>query len=473
MWTKPFVIVILAGLTWCVAGSAAAKDQKTVAISTLQELADYAGQDGNHVTMAPGVYALAELISPDVIAERLKEAAALNQNREVKGLQSYLLRFDGSNNTFDLAGVTIEVDTQLLARFKGCRLSEIQIDGDRVAFNGLTVRDLGDGPTPRGGTTMTVNGDDVELTDLTLHVRGSFPYGYGDLMGKGGNSIIKHRKHSGLLLTGLKTRLIRCRLFTEAFGHAFFIQGGRDIYFEDCLAEGKVRETNEMLAETSGPAFDSGFASIYKPKKIQPNYMKSLSECGFRTYGQGGPTARKTGNVTLVNCTAKNMRVGFALSVIGGESKVKIDNATAIGCERGFYLSSAVVENSRGDAKYGPLLYLIGEKREASKVELTLLPDTSNLKVNAVATIAGSGHQVTLKGGDTVRDRSTPIRVGATPPSAGEISLPFGEGPTSDFTLHNATGMPIVLGKTTRKVTVVTNGKVKDQGKNNRIKQGG
>jgi len=70
-----------------------------------------------------------------------------------------------------------------------------------------------------------------------------------------------------------------------------------------------------MLAETEGPAFENGFKSVYQPNVIQPGYIKSLNECGFRTYGRGGPAQRETGVVTLVNCVAKNVRVGFAFGV--------------------------------------------------------------------------------------------------------------------------------------------------------------
>jgi hypothetical protein len=247
-------------------------------------------------------------------------------------------------------------------------------------------------------------------------------------------------------------------------GHCFFIQGGINTYFEDCYAEGEMRSTDDMLAETSGLAFDNDFKSVYKPNVIQPGYMKSMQECGFRTYGKGGPEQRTTGKVTLVNCTAKNVRVGFALDANEETNPVDLRNCTAIGCERGFYLNKANATACRGDAMYGPLLYLIGE--ESSTIDLTLLPEISDRTVHAVATISGSGHEVSIKGSRTVEH---PIMLGYNPPSAGEISVPIGEGAASKVMLKNETSMPVEVGTLAENCTVFSNGTVSDKGTKTKI----
>ena len=63
----------------------------------------------------------------------------------------------------------------------------------------------------------------------------------------------------------------------RSFGHAFFIQGGDNTYFEECYAEGEIRPTDQMLAESSGPAFENDFASVYRTyqgkKTIPSGYM--------------------------------------------------------------------------------------------------------------------------------------------------------------------------------------------------------
>ncbi len=460
-------VLVMCG--WLGAAAAQGDEQAPTVISSMAELQDYAERSGNRVKMQPGVYQLAELLTAEHLDVLRKRFAADAERRGTKKREAHLFGFSGNNNHFDLTGVTIEVDTKFLTAFKGARISEFLISGNRVTLEGLTVKDIGDHPTVRGGTTMTVHGDVVTLKEVVLHVRGSSPYGYGDLMGKGDKAVLKGRKHSGLLVCGRKTKVLGCKVFTRAFGHAFFVQGGTDILFKDCYAEGELRPTDDMLAETSGPVFDAGFKTIYKPNVIQRGYMKSLNECGFRSYGKGGPTGRVTGKVTVENCVAKGMRVGFAFSLVKGAPAL-IQNCEAIECERGYYLRGAVVENSRGDAKYGPLMYLVGDASERCVVDLTLTPAVSDKKVHALATICGEGHQVRIKRGDKRRSKPLPIMIGFRPPPAGEISAPIGEAEAKKIRLENTTGMPILFGPKSRESRVSTNGAVtKDKGKNNKV----
>lgn len=411
---------------------------KEVTINSIEELANYASQNGNIITMSPGVYQLTDFISIDSMINR-------HARKEFQ-----FITFSGSNNVFNLEGVEIEVDNALREALKApLHNSEFLITGSNNTFHGLTIRYKGEG-TALGAAAFVVGGKNNTLKNITLHIKGSFPYGYGDHLGKGRRSLIKHKKHSGLLITGLNTKLYGCKVYMRSFGHAFFIQGGDNTYFEDCYAEGELRSTNEMLNETSGPAFDRDFASIYTSyngeKKIQLDYMKSLNECGFRTY--------TTGKVTAINCVAKNMRVGFALA------NVSLDNCDAINCERGYYLNNAVAKNSRGDAKYGPLLYLVGE--ENSKIDLTLMPGESEMNVHAIATISGNGHEVSIKNFDNeVRKKEIPLMLGYGMPDSGENSAPIPPKPAKNITIINVTSMPIVVGKMAVNSTIKTKGYIK------------
>lgn len=76
-----------------------------------------------------------------------------------------------------------------------------------------------------------------------------------------------------------------------------------------------------MLEETSGPAYEHDFRAI-PPRggNIKPGHVKSLSEDAFRIYSAG--------KVKLINCTATNMRKGFAVSR-GGPAYLK--NCVSIG----------------------------------------------------------------------------------------------------------------------------------------------
>ncbi|TWU44259.1 hypothetical protein Q31b_17950 [Novipirellula aureliae] len=407
-----------------------------VKISSLKELADYASKSGNVITLSPGVYPLTDYLSVDSMAAR----------HDSKQFQ--FITFSGNENVFKLDGVEIEVDNELRSALKApLHNSEFLITGSNNTFSGLTIRYKGEGTT-FGSAAFAVGGKDNVLKNITLRVKGSFPYGYGDYLGKGPKSVVKHKKHSGLLITGTNTKLYACNVFMRSLGHAFFIQGGSNTYFEDCYAEGQIRPTDQMLAEVSGPAFEHDFASVYRnydgKKTIPSGYMKSLNECGFRTYA--------TGKVTAINCTAKYMRVGFALA------KASLSNCEAIDCERGYYLNNAVAKDCRGDAKYGPLMYLVGNN---SQIDLTLMPGESDMKVHAVATICGSGHNVSIKNSDQgTRKKETPIMLGYGMPSAGEISSPIPEAAAKNITITNTTSMPIVIGEKATDCEIKTHGPI-------------
>ncbi len=439
----PRLFSLLALLGLCLAPLSAARADSAapaITISSLAELAEHATRDGQTVTMAPGVYRFSDYTPLSAIAGR----------RERK--EFAFLDFSGSGNTFRLDGVVIEFDTALRAALRApIHNNEFIVTGNNNTIRGLTITCLGDG-TSAAGALVCVVGDGNTVRDCTFTVRGSFPYAYGDLFGKGGKPVIGHRKHSGFLITGSNTRVIGCKLRMRSFGHGFFVQGGENHHFEDCYVEGEMRASDAMLAETSGPAFEKKFAMELRNRegehRVLPGYMKSLAEDGFRTYGQ-------VKNLTFINCVAKNMRGGFELRT---REPVRIVNCAAIGNERGFWTSGGVIENSRGDAEFGPLLFVEGD---GAKIDLTLLPTESGAVIHALATIHGSGHDVTLRAADGKnRSRPLPILIGRGQPPAGEGMAAISERPARDITLRNETTMPVEIAAGATNSTTLTRGPV-------------
>lgn len=417
---------------------AASPTDKSLAISTLAELATAAAQSGQTVTMKPGVYRLTDLVPLSAVPDRRKRG------------EWQFLTFSGSSNVFHLDGVTIEFDTALRAALHApIHTDEFLIKGGGNMLSGLTITNFGDGKA-QGGAVLGITGKGNTVRECTVHVCGSAPYGYGDLFGKGG------LKHSGVHITGSGTRLIGCKVFTRAFGHAFYLQeDAADCYFENCHAEGAMRSTDEILMEKSGLAFDRKFRTEMKnhsgEARIQPGYMKALSEDGFRTYGQHK-------NLVLKSCTAKNMRGGFELRT---KTAPRLENCTATGCERGFWVGDgAVVAGCRGDAQFGPLLYAEGDK---ATVEVELLPAEAAVTLHAVAAIQGVGNKVAiLSAPDGGRVHALPILVGFGPPGMGENMAPFSERNTRDLQLRNETMMPVVIGEKADKSEIITRGPVKE-----------
>ncbi len=409
-----------------------------VTVSNLTQLAEVAERSGQSVRMQPGVYRMADYLTDDVLAQI---RAGVDRTQRRPPVPMFLFR--GDNNRFDFRDVVLEIDTTLYPKLPGqSYIRCLIIAGSGNRFDGLTIRNTGPNQGSNGNI-LSVAGASNTLENVTLHVHGSAPYGYGDLLGKGGPNLVSLQKQSGIQVLGTGTTLRRCRVFSRAFGHCFYIQAGNDIRIEDCYAEGAMRPTSEMLRDTNGPAFKLGFKSVYENRDgrylITPGYMKSLSEDGFRTYGGAG-------NVTLVNCTAINTRAGFEIGARDDSpQKTVLENCVARGCERAYLLGSQVVaRRCRGDIVYGPLLYLRGGRD--SDIELELVGGDSNYTIHALATIAGTNHRVRL----TCQSYETnfpkvPILLGFGMPNAAEMSSPIRPASATKIVLRNELpGVPVI-----------------------------
>jgi hypothetical protein len=401
-----------------------------VTVSNLTQLAAVAARSGQTVRLQPGVYRMADYLTEDVLQE-IRSGVDRNDRRPPVPM----FVFRGSNNRFDLREATLEIDTTLYRKVPQRGYTRcVIIAGSNNHFDGLTIRNTGP-DQGSGGNTLSVAGTSNTLENFTLHVRGSSPYGYGDLMGKGGPNLVSIQKQSGIQVLGNGSVLRRCRVFSRALGHCFYIQVGTDILIEDCYAEGEMRPTSDMLRDTNGPAFNLGFKSVYENRDgrylITAGYMKSLVEDGFRTYGNAG-------TVRLVNCTAINTRAGFEIGAPENSPvKTVLQNCVARGCERAYLLGShTVVRQSRGDAKYGPLLYLRGGRD--SDVELELAGDTSDFTVHELATIAGANHRVRLFCAPyQATVPKVPILLGYGMPNSAEMASPIRPAVATNITLLN------------------------------------
>ncbi|MCB1131459.1 MAG: right-handed parallel beta-helix repeat-containing protein [Verrucomicrobiae bacterium] len=446
-WAWIAVVGIMAG---CHADENVQK-KTVVEVVDLAGLVSAAAGDDQVIHMRPGNYPLSGLVS-DASIEAMRKAG-----------NHVLMSFPGNRNRFELSGVVIEWQTEFREKLKPpVHTNDIEITGADNIIRGLEIRCTGDGTSP-GGALLSIQGTGNMLQDCRFLVRGSFPYGYGDVFGKGGGPVIGHRKHSGIQIAGSGTKLTGCELRMRSFGHGYYIQkNAGDILLENCSVEGVVRPTEEMLTETTGPAFEKDFRTVFRNHEgretLLPGYAKSLSEDGFRTYDQNT-------NVVMRNCTARNMRGGFELRTKQG---TRLVNCAALGCERGFWVADgAVLDHCRGDAKNGPLLFLEGH---GTKIDLAVLPDQSDRTVHSLAIIRGRGHQVALRPEGGERADPLPIRIGFGPPPAGEGMAPFREDQAAEVTLRNTTKMPVLLGARSERCQVGSLGAVpENRGKENTV----
>lgn len=409
----------------------AGADEAVTRVSSLRDLAKAAAGNNRTITMEPGVYRMT-----DYLTEPVLEAIRAGVDRSLPRPPVPMFVFRGDSNRINLTGVTVEIDTTLYQKVpQGGYTRCLIVAGKGNRIDGLSIRNTG--PEDRGsnGNILSVAGDDNTLENITLSVCGSYPFGYGDLLGKGGPGLVPLQKQSGIQVLGNRSVLRHCKVSSRAFGHCFYIQEGGDIRIEDCHAEGVTRGTTEMLRDKSGPAFDNGFRSVYLNRdgfyQIVGGYTKSLTEDGFRTYGSAG-------TVTLVGCTATNTRAGFEIgNKDDSPKKTLVENCAARGCERAFLLgSNVIVRRSSGDITHGPLLYLRGGRN--SEIELELAAGAPVSTVHALATIAGTGHRVTLHGpGAADAGPGLPILLGYGMPDHGEMSSPIRPAEAREIQLTN------------------------------------
>lgn len=405
----------------------------------------WATQSGNEITMKSGVYRVNDYLTPERLEVVRENATRFEGNRP----SMPVLEFSGSNNTFNLQGVVLEVDTSIYDQIPGSGYHRFFfISGSDNVFAGVTIRYVG----PNQGTSgncISLWGDRNTLEDVVLYVHGSKPYGYGDLFGKGRRKLTGLQKQSGIMIGGDHSRLRRCRVISRAFGHCFYIQGARDTVLEDCYAEGATRTTNEMLAERGGLAEELNYGSVYENRdgrfEITSGYTKSLTEDGFRTYGSGGPRTQTTGKVTLINCLALNTRAGFEIVGPTEGEATELIGCTALGTERGFLLINGNIKTRRcrGNMIHGPLLYLW--RGNSADVEIEVIGGMPETTVHAAATISGTGHRVKLthwKPSGPIPQ--LPIMLGYGMPAHAEMSTPILPEKVADITLINEAGFPVI-----------------------------
>ncbi len=420
---------------------------QAVEVSSVDELMDFAAKSGNEITMASGVYRVNDYLTP----ERITAVFEHTRNFEGHRPPMPVLEFSGSNNSFNFEGVVLEIDTSIYPDLPQTGYHRFFfISGSNNIIKGLTIRYVG----PNQGTNgncLSLWGDNNTLDEVTLYVHGSSPYGYGDLLGKGGPNLVKDlKKQSGIMVGGDNCHLKRCKVITRAFGHCYYIQGAHNTVLEDCYAEGIHRTTNEMLAEKGGLAEVYEYKSVYENRDgrylMTSGYSKALCEDGFRTYGGGGPRNQNTGKTTLINCTAINTRAGFEIFGPKEGDKTELIGCTALGAERGFLLlnGNIVMRRCRGNIVHGPLLYLW--RGSNADVELELVGGVPKSTVHDVATICGAGHKVKLTrwapSGDLPH---LPIMLGYGMPRHAEMSTPVLPEEAKDITLINETGMPVIF----------------------------
>lgn len=439
-WAPSLTVTVGTMLVLCLCVQVTANGQNEVKVSTVSELRSAMEKSDQNIIMSAGNYEM--------------------------GSQS--LSLSGNNNTVDLTGAYFCWE---VSRAGGSRMS-ITGDGNTVRngefedvyYNGMKeVTDFTAYNRDRkrlangGGVNIRIKGDNNQLAGLKMTVRGSFPYGYGAMFGIGKNHSFKLNKHCGILVTGKNTVLDGVHVYQKAFCHAIFMQSPADnTLIKNSLVEGVVRETNDMYAETDPDSLPYKYDykmpySIAGERNragtpIPKDHMFTITEDGIRVYSGGG-------SVRVENTTVRKTRGGIRLYLA---SKASVENCTAIDCgSTNFNLpKGGTITGSSGNFSYGPLSdFRLGKSNQ--HIEMTILPSPDAMGDHNIADIQGDNHTIIFHRTQGPRDTTTRSII-----VTGDNS-----------TIRNETEYAIILAPTSSGNTIVSGGKVTDNGDGNTISQ--
>ncbi|BDD01954.1 carbohydrate-binding protein [Persicobacter psychrovividus] len=444
-----------------------------ITVNSLLDLQPYLKQSNVSVKLAPGTYAVT---ADDVIDGRI---GSYWSGSEHLGNTYNLFLFEGNNSTYDFTDVTINVSTMTAQSAGRVDFHEIRIIGNQNTIQNLTMVDDGsehDAPSFRA-TNIVMDGEQNLLEGCHFTVKGSYPYGYGDIFGKGGSNIISHQKRSACLIRGNSNKVKDCTFICRNYGHGIFFQGANDPMVEGCFVEGELRKVSEVLAEdgTGSPADNVDFETIFgfNLRDVQGDYYFSLQEAGIRSYNAGETVidgveySRGVVNATILNCRVEKMRTGVSIGWAQGFKYV--ENSTMLGCETAYWIGGdSEIVNCKGDASVGALLSEdVG--RSNSKIELTLLDNFVEPLDGEVTAVyyAGSGHEVVLNDATSTQLDNIDIVLGGK-----RLAHRFLEGSTSaplnyaanNLLFINNTKYPVYVGNQATGLTIESCSEVIDDG---------
>lgn len=460
----PLTILLITGLS-VLSTTIDAKSTRHIRVSSIQELREVAVKSDQSIRMAPGHYVL----------------------NDTEAENKIVFEFSGSNNHFDLTGVTIELPTETLRDMAKTPVHGIKayyITGDHLSFEGGRFEDTGNHPPKISVPDFTVAGDDVTFTNCMFIVRGSSPYGVGDMLGKGRGSAMRLQKHSAMSITGDRALLDNCKFRIHSYGHGVHIHGSQDTHLRNVLVVGDQRKTDDIY-ESKDPLmarfdYKIQYPSWLKGRPIPKGKMIGLTEDGIRAYTDGEDkdgNRRRTGHITVEGCTVDGMRGGITLTLA---ERATVTDSVAINCSHGYSLpSNSTIKNCKGNAAYGPLLSLPYAHKGNSVIELELLDAAEEVGDHPLARITGSGHQITITTQSNVAPKTLrSIILGTTGERYTEATADASElkkrNNARGIILKNLTRHPVQPGPYSVSCEIESKGDIlTDEGSDNRIKKRG
>jgi hypothetical protein len=270
----------------------------------------------------------------------------------------------------------------------------------------------------------------------------------------------------------------------EAFGHAIYVQGGDRTRIRNTIVEGTLRPSNDCYQEMEDGDLAKKFnyqlqwPELVRGLPIPRDHMINCTEDGIRAY-------KGAGEMIVENCVVRRCRGGIKLYMA---KSAKVSNCLVEDCVvQGYTLPSrGVIENSSGNAAYGPLLYVHSDNHSRQQIDLKVLPSPHSLGDHPLAALKGRGHKIKLTSvGAHTKSKPRPIIVGYflrfdflcvdypdIPKGHEKLFAKYSPGTykASEITVENSTGNPVVLGELSKGNTIRSLGEVLDFGEGNLIK---
>tara|TARA_R110001592_G_C13179217_1_gene750678 strand:- start:2149 stop:3600 length:1452 start_codon:yes stop_codon:yes gene_type:complete len=430
---------------------------KYTTVNTITDFIATLNQNDVNIKLTPGTYKF----GPDDVASGLIPTHEM-------------IVFRGNNSNYDFTGVTFEFDTQLFREYGNEEVVELRLYGNNITAKNLTIIDTGDAYPLFRARNIHFDGLDNTIEGFNISSKGSFPYGYGDVFGKGGTYVIKHHKHSTILIRGERNHLKNCTITQRSYGHGIFVQGGINTVIEGCKLYGEVRKTDDMLAEqgTGSPADNVNFMSVWG-YRITPGTMFSLQEDGIRAYNTGehyitGQTVQTSG-LKVIDCTVDKFRSGITIGFANDEKLIQ--NCEATGTENAYWVgSSGTIIDSRGDAVYGPIYTSQYESDKNCQIDLTIIDKGyEKYGTHQALYLGGTNQNITLKTTETKPQENLNIAVSGT--KTGLRFLAGIEHKAASSTLINQTGYSVILGANSTGCNIQSCSTVTDNGTANTVTQ--
>lgn len=451
-------------------------------LNSIDQLVDAMGRNNGNYRMAAGTYRATEMHFLDFSRQPLYAA--------------YLLT--GNNNTFDMRGANFELPVTVMSStgerdpihmlvwgnnntIIGGSWSTVLANSaynvnnnrvlniDFVAYN----EDTRNRPGRGGAVEIRIMGDNTEMIDNTITTRGSFPFGYGEIYGKGNQNVFGLNKHSSVLVNGDNTLIDGMDLNVQTFGHGIFMQAADNTTIRNSSVEGVMRLGQEFYEDGSDsiPAqynFEQ-FYELWRAGPIDREKAFPLSEDGIRMYPTGvkkDGEDHRSGSLYVYDTEVIGMRSGAA---VYDASECHLENVTLLGNSAGFNIcGSGDVVNGRADAAYGPVVQAQRSRGGDRTFDIEIIDAPHASGDHPLTEIAGSDHTYNFTSNVQNPVNVRPIVVGL---SWDRWDANDAENRANGQVLNNNTSYPITFTSEATGTTGFTYGSLSGNTSNNNVER--